>query len=70
MYIRPHILAYRDTISLIEVISADVLLKKDSDSDYLFTAFRPQARTSVHTCIKISNKNANTIIYNFSIPTT
>ena len=41
-----------------------------SDSDSLFTAFRPQARTSVHICIKVSNKNANTIIYNFNIPTT
>ena len=33
----------------------------DSDSDSLFTAFRPQARTSVHICIKVSNKNANTM---------
>ena len=40
----------------------------DSDSDSLFTAFRPQARTSVQICIKVSNKNANTIIYNFNIP--
>ena len=41
-----------------------------SDSDSLFTAFRPQACTNVHICIKVSNKNANSIIYNFNIPTT
>ena len=39
----------------------------DSDSDSLFNAFRSPARTSVHTCIYVSKKNANTVSYIFNM---
>ena len=33
------------------VVEAVLKLLSDSDSDSLYTAFRPQAHTSVHVCI-------------------